>query len=128
MVQEQSELDQQQKDFEKNAMRPLEDEEKSLWTQYRYMDFEQLAFEEVRDIALAQYDLLDEHTVKTEKQNCLSDVFKISHQGEFGIINSFRLGRTSMVHVEWNEINTGFGESAFLLQTLADILNAKFTE
>ena len=92
------------------------------------MDFEQRAFREVRDIAVAQYDLLDEHTVRTEEQNCLFDAFIISHQGEFGTINPFRLGRTSMVYVEWNEINTGFGESAFLLRTLAGILNVKFTE
>ena len=74
MVQEQSQLEQQEEDFEKNAMRPLKEDEHLLWEQCRHIDFAQATSEEVRDIALSRYDLLNEHTAKTERQSCLSDI------------------------------------------------------
>lgn len=74
MLQEQSQLEQQEKDFEKNAMISLKEKEYSLSKQCKHIDFGQATSEEVRDIALSRYDLLNEHTAKTERQSCLSDI------------------------------------------------------
>ena len=74
MLQEQSQLEQQEKDFEKNAMKSLKEKEYSLSKQCKHIDFAQATSEEVRDIALSRYDLLNEHTAKTERQSCLSDI------------------------------------------------------
>ena len=50
-----------------------------------------------------------------------NDAFFIWHEGPFGTINGFRLGRLPQVSraVEWSEINAAWGQAAFLLSTVA---------
>jgi beclin 1 len=43
------------------------------------------------------------------------------HDGPFGTISSFRLGRTSEVQVEWDEINAAWGQAVLLLHTMARV-------
>ena len=47
--------------------------------------------------------------------------FYIWHEGPFGTINNFRLGRLPRLArpVEWSEINAAWGQAAFLLATVA---------
>ena len=52
---------------------------------------------------------------KLSKLNVLNITFHIWEQGSFGTINGFRLGRLPSMQVEWNEINTAWGQAALLL-------------
>ena len=47
------------------------------------------------------------------------------HQGPFGTINGFRLGRLPGVHVEWAEINAAWGQVVLLLSSLAKKMGLK---
>ena len=48
------------------------------------------------------------HLEKLEQTDVLNDIFHIWHDGHFGTINEYRLGRLPSQQVEWNEINAGF--------------------
>ena len=44
--------------------------------------------------------------------------FHIWHSGHFGTINGFRLGRLPSIPVDWNELNTAWGQTVLLLYSL----------
>ena len=48
------------------------------------------------------------------------------HNGHFGTINNFRLGRLPSVPVEWSEINAAWGQTVLLLHSLAQKMKFKF--
>ncbi|KAH9523274.1 Beclin-1 [Bulinus truncatus] len=83
----------------------LEDEQKSVDNQLKY--------------AQAQLDRL-------KKTNVFNATFHIWHDGEFGTINDFRLGRLPGTVVEWTEINTAWGQVVLLLGSLANKIGLKF--
>lgn len=43
------------------------------------------------------------------------------HDGPFGTISGFRLGRTPDVAVEWDEINAAWGQAVLLLHAMAQV-------
>lgn len=43
------------------------------------------------------------------------------HDGPFGTISGFRLGRTPEVPVEWDEVNAAWGQAVLLLHTMAQV-------
>jgi beclin 1 len=43
------------------------------------------------------------------------------HDGCFGTISGFRLGRTPEHPVEWDEINAAWGQAVLLLFTMAQV-------
>ncbi|CAN0355767.1 unnamed protein product, partial [Hapterophycus canaliculatus] len=47
----------------------------------------------------------------------LNDCFHIWHQGPFGTINGFRVGRLNAHMVDWQEVNAGVGQAAIVLVT-----------
>ncbi len=49
------------------------------------------------------------------------------HDGPFGTISGFRLGRTPLVNVEWDEINAAWGQAVLLLSTIAQVCKLSFT-
>eukprot|EP00051_Salpingoeca_urceolata_P014670 m.187142 g.187142 ORF g.187142 m.187142 type:complete len:456 (+) comp18152_c0_seq6:146-1513(+) len=61
-----------------------------------------------------------------KKTNVFNDAFHIWHEGHFGTINNFRLGRLPSVPVDWSEINAAWGQTVLLLHTLAMKLGFKF--
>jgi len=61
-----------------------------------------------------------------KKTNVFNDAFHIWHDGHFGTINGFRLGRLPSVPVDWNEINAAWGQTLLLLHTMATRLNFTF--
>ena len=89
---------------------------------------------------------LSDHTraqlASLESTNVYNDTFRIWHDGPFGTINGFRLGRLPNLHVinlkfhtvlnfcyiqvEWSEINAAMGQSLLLLETLSNRLNFTF--
>lgn len=56
---------------------------------------------------------------KLQKTNAFNLAFHIWHNGHFGTINGFRLGRLPNQSVEWSEINAAWGQAAILLYSLA---------
>lgn len=56
---------------------------------------------------------------KLKKTNAFNAAFHIWHNGPFGTINGFRLGRLPSVQVEWSEINAAWGQAVLLLNALA---------
>ena len=48
------------------------------------------------------------------------------HQGPFGTINGFRLGRLPGVHIEWSEINAAWGQVVLLLSSLTKKMDMRF--
>lgn len=59
------------------------------------------------------------HLERLQQTNVYQDVFRIWHDGPFGTIGGFRLGRTNDVSVEWDEINAAWGQAVLLLHTMA---------
>jgi len=57
---------------------------------------------------------------KLKKTNVFNTVFHIWHEGHFGTINGFRLGRLPTFNVEWDEVNAAWGQTALLLYSLAN--------
>uniref|UniRef100_T1JKG5 Beclin-1 n=1 Tax=Strigamia maritima TaxID=126957 RepID=T1JKG5_STRMM len=63
---------------------------------------------------------------KLRGTNVFNATFHIWHNGHFGTINDFRLGRLPTVPVDWNEINAAWGQTVLLLHSLAKKLNLTF--
>jgi hypothetical protein len=59
--------------------------------------------------------------------NVCNVAFFLWTDGAFGTINTFRLGRTPSILVDWNEINAAWGQAALLLATIAHKLGFTFT-
>lgn len=57
----------------------------------------------------------------------LNDTFRIWHDGPFGTISGFRLGRTPEHPVDWNEINAAWGQAVLLLHTMAQQCKLNFS-
>lgn len=73
-----------------------------------------------------QYQHAYEQLEKLKKTNVFNDAFHIWHDGHFGTINGYRLGRLPSVPVEWNEINAAWGQTVLLLHTMASKLKYRF--
>ncbi|CAM9319950.1 unnamed protein product [Ectocarpus sp. 8 AP-2014] len=58
----------------------------------------------------------------------LNDCFHIWHQGPFGTINGFRVGRLNTHVVDWQEVNAGVGQAAIVLVTVAMAMGVEFTK
>jgi len=63
---------------------------------------------------------------KLKKTNVFNSTFHIWHNGHFGTINGFRLGRLPAIPVEWAEINAAWGQTVLLLYSLAKKMNLTF--
>jgi beclin 1 len=62
---------------------------------------------------------LQNEYLEINSSNVYNDAFHIWHEGHFGTINNFRLGRLPSQPVDWNEINAALGCAALLLHTIA---------
>eukprot|EP00727_Mastigamoeba_balamuthi_P001355 m51a1_g11216 hypothetical protein (545) ;mRNA; r:24558-26488 len=62
------------------------------------------------------------------RANALNDSFHVQHDGHFGTINGYRLGRLRSVPVSWSEVNVALGFAAQLLVTCARILRFDFAQ
>ncbi|XP_077212591.1 beclin-1-like protein isoform X3 [Tasmannia lanceolata] len=89
-------------------------------------DFLREKMKEERDAILAKIEVSQAHLELLKRTNVLNDAFPISHDGEFGTINNFRLGRLPKIPVEWDEINAAWGQACLLLHTMAQYLWPKF--
>uniref|UniRef100_A0A7I4A338 Atg6 BARA domain-containing protein n=1 Tax=Physcomitrium patens TaxID=3218 RepID=A0A7I4A338_PHYPA len=83
--------------------------------------------QEDRDGILAKIDVVQSQLELLKRTNVLNDAFHIWHDGEFGTINNFRLGRLPNIPVEWDEINAAWGQACLLLHTMAQYCRLIFT-
>ena len=65
-----------------------------------------------------QVEVTKAQLIALKKTNVYDDTFHISHDGHFGTINGFRLGRLPSMPVDWQEVNAALGQVVLLLHTL----------
>ncbi|CAD5189628.1 unnamed protein product [Musa acuminata subsp. malaccensis] len=100
--------------------------EERYWHEFNSFQFQLISHQEERDALLAKIEVSQAHLDLLKRTNVLNDAFSISHDGEFGTINNFRLGRLPKIPVEWDEINAAWGQACLLLHTMAQHFRPKF--
>lgn len=100
--------------------------EERYWHEYNNFQYQLASHQEERDAILAKIEVLQAHLELLKRTNVLTDAFPIWHDGEFGTINNFRLGRLPKTPVEWDEINAAWGQACLLLHTMAQYFRPKF--
>ncbi|XP_031121675.1 beclin-1-like protein [Ipomoea triloba] len=113
------------KELELKSSRFKELEEK-YWLEFNNFQFQLISHQEERDAILAKTEVSQAHLELLKRTNVLNDAFPIGHDGEFGTINNFRLGRLPKIPVEWDEINAAWGQACLLLHTMAQYFRPKF--
>ncbi|KAG0480595.1 hypothetical protein HPP92_011453 [Vanilla planifolia] len=68
--------------------------EERYWHEFNNFQFQLASHQEERDAILAKIEVLQAHLELLKRTNVLADAFPIWHDGEFGTINNFRLGRS----------------------------------
>ncbi|XP_005099976.1 beclin-1 [Aplysia californica] len=113
---------------EKEKAKQLDLEEEKYWKEFNDqsrlaldLEDEQRSVDNQLKYAQAQLDRL-------KKTNVFNATFHIWHDGEFGTINDFRLGRLPGTNVEWSEINAAWGQVVLLLVSLANKIGLNFTK
>jgi len=105
----------------------LDNEEEQYWKEYHEYERSLHEFHAEQHGVEHQYQQAYEHLEKLKKTNVFNDAFHIWHDGHFGTINGYRLGRLPSVPVEWTEINAAWGQTVLLLHTMASKLKYRFT-
>ncbi|KAL8260774.1 hypothetical protein R6Q59_024823 [Mikania micrantha] len=100
--------------------------EERYWHEFNNFQFQLLSHQEERDAILAKIEVSLAHLELLKRTNVLNDAFPIWYEGEFGTINSFRLGRLPKIQVEWDEINAAWGQACLLLHTMAQYFRPKY--
>ncbi|KAK8997773.1 hypothetical protein V6N11_012311 [Hibiscus sabdariffa] len=113
------------KELEHKSNRFKELEER-YWQEFNNFQFQLTAHQEERDAILAKTEVSQAHLELLKRTNVLNDAFPIWHDGEFGTINNFRLGRLPKIPVEWDEINAAWGQACLLLHTMCQYFRPKF--
>lgn len=113
------ELEQKSKNFEEL--------EERFWHEFNDYRLQLATHQEERDAILAKIEVTQIQIEQLKQTNVLNDAFHIFHDGDFGTINNFRLGRLPKIPVEWDEINAAWGQACLLLHTMATHSGAKFS-
>ncbi|XVF80228.1 hypothetical protein PTKIN_Ptkin15bG0054200 [Pterospermum kingtungense] len=113
------------KELEQKSNRFKELEER-YWQEFNNFQFQLIAHQEERDAIAAKTEVSQAHLELLKQTNVLNDAFPIWHEGEFGTINNFRLGRLPKIPVEWDEINAAWGQACLLLHTMCQYFHPKF--
>lgn len=101
--------------------------EDRYWLDYGEMMMQLTQHVEERDALLTRTELAQRQLEALRGVSVLSDVFHIWHDGPFGTISGFRLGRTPTLQVEWDEINAAWGQAVLLLHTMAQTCRLSFS-
>ncbi|KAL5863330.1 hypothetical protein ACOSQ3_000844 [Xanthoceras sorbifolium] len=113
------------KELELKSKRFKELEER-YWQEFNNFQFQLIAHQEERDAISAKIEVSQAHLELLKRTNVLNDAFPIWHDGDFGTINNFRLGRLPKIPVEWDEINAAWGQACLLLHTMCQYFRPKF--
>ncbi|KAG8663720.1 hypothetical protein MANES_01G246700v8 [Manihot esculenta] len=120
-----AEVNAELKELELKSVRFKELEER-YWQEFNNFQFQLISHQEERDAILAKIEVSQAHLELLKQTNVLNDAFPIHHDGEFGTINNFRLGRLPKIPVEWDEINAAWGQACLLLHTMCQYFKPKF--
>ena len=115
-----SELEQQEE-----AKKGLEEQEEEYWRQYSHHKQRLLLAEDEYRSLDCQLRFNQSQLDKLKKTNVFNATFHIWHSGHFGTINGFRLGRLPSIPVDWNELNTAWGQTVLLLYSLVKRIKLK---
>ncbi|KAL5718158.1 Vacuolar protein sorting-associated protein atg6 [Ranunculus cassubicifolius] len=77
----------------------FDDLEEGYWHEFNSFQFQLTSHQEERDAILAKIEVSQAHLELLKHTNVLNDAFLIWHDGDFGTINNFRLGRLPKIHV-----------------------------
>jgi beclin 1 len=111
--------------LQRNAAR-VKKAEFEIWHEANQFEIDAKSLKEERDALETKLERASTQLDLLRRTNVYNDAFHIWHDGPFGTINGFRLGRTSMVPVEWDEINAAWGMATLLLQSLANAMKIEF--
>ncbi|KAH9732287.1 Beclin-1-like protein [Citrus sinensis] len=117
-----AEVNAELKELELKSKRFKELEER-YWQEFNNFQFQLIAHQEERDAISSKIEVSQAHLELLKRTNVLNDAFPIWHDGEFGTINNFRLGRLPKIPVEWDEINAAWGQACLLLHTMFGPVN-----
>ncbi|XP_038875577.1 beclin-1-like protein isoform X1 [Benincasa hispida] len=120
-----TEVNAELKELELKSVRFKELEER-YWHEYNNFQFQLISHQEERDAILAKIEVSQAHLELLKRTNVLNDAFPIWHDGDFGTINNFRLGRLPKIPVEWDEINAAWGQASLLLHTMCQYFRPRF--
>ncbi|XP_050504231.1 beclin-1-like protein [Diabrotica virgifera virgifera] len=101
-------------------------EEDRYWKEYTRHRRDFLVLEEEAKSLECQLNYTSNQLDKLQRTNVFNATFHIWHNGHFGTINNFRLGRLPSAPVDWSEINAAWGQTALLLSSLARKINLTF--
>ncbi|KAH9731590.1 Beclin-1-like protein [Citrus sinensis] len=87
-----AEVNAELKELELKSKRFKELEER-YWQEFNNFQFQLIAHQEERDAISSKIEVSQAHLELLKRTNVLNDAFPIWHDGEFGTINNFRLGR-----------------------------------
>lgn len=105
----------------------MDAKEERYWHEFNEYQLALTAHVKERDALLNRIDRGNQRLQLLKSTNVLNDAFRIWHDGAFGTISGFRLGRTPEVHVEWDEINAAWGQAVLLLHTMAQSCKLNFS-
>lgn len=125
LQEEEEKLDKELQALE-DEMNGLDEEEQEFWDKSIEYQMNLQNFQNERDSINLKYDHDVKQYERLQKTVVYNDAFCISHDGPFGTINGFRLGKLSTHQVEWNEINAAWGQTLLLLYTVANKLKFQF--
>ena len=111
-------LDAERQDLDREAGE-LDKLEQRYWKQFNHYKLELDAFSEEKEALVSKIESASSQLELLKRTNIYNDVFHIWHDGPFGTINSFRMGKTNKIQVEWDEINAAWGQAVLLLHTMA---------
>ncbi|MCL7039041.1 hypothetical protein MKW94_018118 [Papaver nudicaule] len=118
-------VDAELKDLKVKSNR-FKDLEERYSHEFNNFQFRLTRHQEESDSIFAKTEVIQAHIDSLKLINVFNDAFPISHDGEFGTINNFRLGRLPMIPFEWDEINAAWGQACLLLHTMAQYFWPKF--
>lgn len=125
LLKEEEKLDKELKSLNEE-INALDKEEEEFWEKSNEYQLDLQNFQNERDSINLKYDHDVKQYERLQKTVVYNDAFCISHDGPFGTINGFRLGKLSTHQVEWNEINAAWGQTLLLLYTIANKLKFQF--
>lgn len=104
----------------------LAQDEEHCWRLYMKHRKDALYMEDENRSLKRQLSYTRSQLERLKKTNVFNATFHIWHDGHFGTINNFKLGRLPSNPVDWSEINAAWGQTALLLSALARKLNLSF--
>ena len=114
------------KTYEKEREMRLNEEEKQYWRDFNEHQRNVLELRDSSSGIELQLQYITEQLNRLKRTSVLNTAFHVWHNGHFATINGLRFGKLPNVPVEWTEINAAWGQTVFLLSTLANLCGISF--